>query len=162
MSRTTELYKQTYEHFKVQVPNIISLIVILLVYQILRYLGFKGLWTLLVVSVGYFAIIQIWSVCVRKNAIQIKQTLIDFALIIATIFSIYFLLVWLGKYGFYGLIIFYVGYAFYRMFGRKAYRKAFFDGMGMIESMIWGKPLKQFKKDGEKIPKLKFIFKKEK
>lgn len=62
----------------------------------------------------------------------------------------YYIIEW---FGFIGLVITIISIVILLLYSK---RKKYFAAKHKIESMIWGKPLKNFKQEGKKPPKIKF------
>lgn len=102
----------------------------------------------------------IWAVLVALSASFLLwkksfkwKILFKNSLYIAFVLVIFY---FLKGFGFWGYVAGIAFICFLILFRR---RKKFVETMEIIESRIWGKPLTEFKKEGEKIPKLKFKLK---
>lgn len=101
---------------------------------------------ILICTSTLFNILFSWdySGLVRKNLLQLPKTYI-------TIIIIVFLMKFLSNYGMWGYVLSIAITCSYILYSR---RKYYFEAKHHIESMIWGKPLNEFVKEGKKPPKL--------
>lgn len=155
-------YSLVWNHAKQVAPGLLSLIVILIILRIEVALGFFGFWPMIFTILIFMFVTKTYGIVKNKEELHGKAFLWSVVVMILTVFVIIKAIELFGRWGYWGVFGFYIGYAFYRMFGRARYRKNFFGAIEMIVSMLWGVEFKfkEYKEEGKKLPKLKFVWRK--
>lgn len=125
----------------------LGLLYVIGLFYLIRFLrlGTFGVIMLLSLSSILFNILGYYT---KKKPISIKQIIIN----IISISSIVLFIKWLGSWGIFGYFSTCFILAMIILFRK---RKRYIQVKHQIESMLWGKPLYQFKEAGEKPPRIR-------
>lgn len=157
-SSQKEKFKILGTQLKSFLPGTSILIAYLLIVWILnQFFHLYGIVNYIYIYLGFFGGIMFFST-IKKKGLSWKKV---FEITKSLLFGIIFIFCLMkfysfsGGYGVFGIVLAIICYAIFVLFGSKARRKRYFETLDTVEKMLYGKPLKEFKKK----PKLRIKWK---
>jgi hypothetical protein len=123
-----------------------GLITIIILVLIISWLGLNW-WQIIITIVGFQVLMQLYMVFKKGQKFSFKRLLLGAAKVSVLVSLITLFSTW-GFIGIFGILCFIALWKIFWNWGQ------FLQGKQMIEKMVWGKPLKDFK-TGKDIPKIR-------